>query len=333
MKPLRKHQRRALRPGMTTCYHVFSHFVAEVPYLEDWEKEVFVKQLRKTSYSCALEVLTFSCMGNHFHLLLRVPAEIKMSDAELLERYRVLYPKPNKFQAKGITDYERDLKEGGIAAELARKELLERMGNLPKFMQLLKQRFSIFYNKTRGRSGTLWAGRFKSVLVEDRLEALKVVAAYIDLNAVRAGLVRDPKDYRFCGYGRWAGGEQEAADGFGQLFQSQDRQWAMAQYRQIIYGKGVLEKADGSGGAVLDPDEAQKVLSSGGKLSESERLLCRARYFRDGYVLGKRQFIAETIPLLRQIGATRRKSDRSFPVPGFKESDLEGFRQLPKGRS
>jgi hypothetical protein len=26
------------------------------------------------------------------------------------------------------------------------------------------------------------------------------MAAYIDLNPVRAGLVKDPKDYRWCGY-------------------------------------------------------------------------------------------------------------------------------------
>ena len=29
--------------------------------------------------------------------------------------------------------------------------------------------------------------------------------AYIDLNAVRAGIVEDPKDYRFCGYGEAVG--------------------------------------------------------------------------------------------------------------------------------
>ena len=39
--------------------------------------------------------------------------------------------------------------------------------------------------------------RFKSVLVGDSKGALSTVAAYIDLNAVRAGIVTDPKDYRF----------------------------------------------------------------------------------------------------------------------------------------
>jgi hypothetical protein len=47
--------------------------------------------------------------------------------------------------------------------------------------------------------------RFKSVLVEDG-EALRTMAAYIDLNPVRAGMVKDPKDYRWCGYGEAMGG-------------------------------------------------------------------------------------------------------------------------------
>lgn len=317
-----------MRPGLTTTYHVFSHFVAEVAYLEDWEKEVLMKQLWKTAYSCAVEVLTFSFLGNHFHLILRIPGEVRMADAELLERYRALYPKPNKYQAKSIEDYERELASGGELAEQARKELLERMGDLSKFMQLLKQRFSIWYNKTRSRKGTLWASAFKSVLVEDRREVLKIVAAYIDLNAVRAGLAQDPKDYRFCGYGQWVGGAPEAANGFRSMFQSEDEAWSMAQYRQILYAKGATGKSDGSGGMVLDAEAVREVLASGGQLSTSERLLCRARYFRDGYVLGSRQFIAETIPHLRQRGSTTRKSDRTFLIPGFQECGLAGFRQL-----
>ena len=44
-------------------------------------------------------------------------------------------------------------------------------------------------------------------------------AAYIDLNPVRAGLVQDPKDYRWSGYGEAGAGAQPARDGlthFGQ---------------------------------------------------------------------------------------------------------------------
>jgi putative transposase len=67
-------------------------------------------------------------------------------------------------------------------------------------MKTLKQRFSVWYNRNHRRYGTLWADRFKSVLVEGSGNPLQTMAAYIDLNPVRAGIVEDPKEYRFSGY-------------------------------------------------------------------------------------------------------------------------------------
>ena len=84
------------------------------------------------------------------------------------------------------------MKQGGDAAEEMRTKLLSRMGDVSVFMKELKQRFSIWYNKSHRRYETLWAERFKSVLVEGSRSALRTVAAYIDLNPVRAGLVEDP---------------------------------------------------------------------------------------------------------------------------------------------
>ena len=66
------------------------------------------------------------------------------------------------------------------------------------FLRLVKQRFTQWYNKRQGRSGALWEDRFKSVLVEGAGPALSAMAVYIDLNPVRAGIVDDPADYRWC---------------------------------------------------------------------------------------------------------------------------------------
>ena len=63
-------------------------------------------------------------------------------------------------------------------------------------MKELKERFSRWFNKRHGRRGMLWQDRYRSVLVEDG-DALRTMAAYIDLNPVRAGLIDDPKDYRW----------------------------------------------------------------------------------------------------------------------------------------
>jgi putative transposase len=72
-----------------------------------------------------------------------------------------------------------------------------RMCDLSEFMKEIKQKFTQWYNKRKGKTGTLWEGRFKSVLVEDSYVA-RMTAVYIDLNPVQAEMVSDPKGYRWC---------------------------------------------------------------------------------------------------------------------------------------
>ena len=108
----------------------------------------------------------------------------------------------------------KDYRERGLP-ELAEQILTKyrkRFCNLSLFVKEIKERFTRWYNKKEGRKGTLWMDRFKSVIVQDG-EALETMAAYIDLNPVRAGLVKDPKDYRWCGYGEAMGGSKRARRG------------------------------------------------------------------------------------------------------------------------
>jgi len=54
----------------------------------------------------------------------------------------------------------------------------------------------------------LWEERYKSVIVESG-EAARTIAAYIDLNPVRAGMVSDPAEYRWSSYGGKPGSVSE----------------------------------------------------------------------------------------------------------------------------
>lgn len=75
---------------------------------------------------------------------------------------------------------------------------------LPMMMQALGRRYVRHFNRLQSRTGTLWEGRYKSTLVQtDRY--LLTCMAYIDLNPVRAGIVLEPQDYPWSGYGHYAG--------------------------------------------------------------------------------------------------------------------------------
>ena len=70
------------------------------------------------------------------------------------------------------------------------------MHDLSELMKGFMQRFTQWFNRSRQRTGGLWEDAFKSVLVEDGVAA-RTMAAYIDLNPVRAGIVTDPAEYRW----------------------------------------------------------------------------------------------------------------------------------------
>ena len=71
--------------------------------------------------------------------------------------------------------------------------------SLPRTMQSVGRRYAQYFNRTYHRSGSLWEGRYKSALV-DTERYLLACYRYIELNPVRAGIVRKPEDYPYSSY-------------------------------------------------------------------------------------------------------------------------------------
>lgn len=283
--------RRAKAIGISAAYHAMSRTVGNAFLFENREKEMLRKMIWQVADFCGVEVLTYCIMSNHFHVLIQVPCVDSVSDAELLRRFKVLYPKPTKYQVTSFAEIERLLRAGGDDASDVRQKLLVRMGDLSEFMKTVKQRFSIWYNRHHNRYGTLWADRFKSVLVEGEGNPLQTMAAYIDLNPVRAGVVDDPKDYRFCGYAEAVAGVVEAKKGLIHIWSDRGAKRvnsALRMHRMLIFGK----HASTPGLSEMTRERALKVLDQeDGELPKSVMLRCRVRYFTDGAILGSAEFV------------------------------------------
>jgi REP element-mobilizing transposase RayT len=295
--------------------------------LDNTAKEVFRKQLWLTAEFCGVDVLTYAVMSNHFQVLVRVPRNTAVADSELLRRYQLLHPKPTKYQEARIEDVRKHLKEGGHAASKWRKQQLALMNDVSQFMKLLKQRFSIWFNRTHKRHGTLWSERFKSVLVEGRGNVLSTMAAYIDLNPVRAGIVSDPKDYRFCGYAEAVNGRKNAQAGIVGIITAGEAvvPWRQAHdaYRMRLYGDGVKTRADK---AAITPKAFAKVMESKGTLPLATVLRCRVKYFTEGAVLGSKEFVAKHLAAYRKRNGSRRRGGVK-PLPPITEwGDMAAMR-------
>lgn len=263
-----------------------------------------------------------------------MPEPKQLSDKELLLHLRFLYPTE---QVDRIAEWIKAARDAGEAenAEKIRQRYICRMYDVSEFVKTLKQRYTQWHNKRHNRKGTLWEERFKSVLLEPTRarngqtdNALLTIAAYIDLNAVRAGIVQDPKAYRYCGYGEACGGGKQARAGIAGIFAnygSKEATWSVVGglYRQQIYCRG--EERERKAG--FSREQVQAVLSGEGKLSLADALHCRVRYFSDGVALGSKAFVEEVFARNRaQFGVKRRNGAR--PLRKTDAGDLCTMRDL-----
>jgi len=72
-------------------------------------------------------------------------------------------------------------------------------GEIAQSMQLIAGRTAQEYNQRKGRKGAYWEDRYHATAV-DTDEYLARCMVYIDLNMVRAGVVKHPDEWDTCGF-------------------------------------------------------------------------------------------------------------------------------------
>ena len=81
-------------------------------------------------------------------------------------------------------------------------------GAVSSMMQSAGVRYVKYVNRVHGRTGGLWEGRYRASLVESE-DYMLACYRYIELNPVRAGIVRQPQDYPYSSYHANALGKQD----------------------------------------------------------------------------------------------------------------------------
>jgi len=364
-------------------YHTISRVVGRDFLLEVDEREHFRMLMRMCEKFTGCRVLSYCLMSNHFHLLLEVPPMPQggITDQELLERLSVFYSEVQVAEiAKEMEDaavarvrgeFEMPaVDENGIPLSAAEESMLaeqqaerrleeirgrftRRMHDLSEFMKSLLERFTKWFNRMHSRTGTLWEDRFRSVIVESGLAA-RTIAAYIDLNPVRAGMVQDPADYRWSSYGEAVGGGKKgngkkAREGLvrayfcdqGVGFESGKWVEVSRLYRRLmglalgrkpgraeVAGKGNgLGQSTMNTAEMLESEDNDTVLKN---LGMSKMLRCRVRYFTDGAVIGSKEFVNEAFATARErFGPKRKEGARAMRGSGSgAKGQLWSFRDL-----
>jgi putative transposase len=286
--------------GQKTVYHVMSRTALDGLPFKDAEKDELVRVIKRFSMIYAVDVLGLTVMSNHFHILVQMSPGFMLSDDEVRRRFMLLYNTGTEFP-EGQLDAFRD-----------------RLSNLSQYVKDIKQTFSRIYNRKKKRKGTLWGERFKSVIVEKGSTVIHCLA-YIDLNAVRAGIVKRPEDYRWgsIGYHVQTGNKDNFLSlDFGLAEFGVENSQRLKKYREYLYHAGALDK---QGNAKISKKVLAEESADGFGIDRIRRFRYRTRYFTDSGVIGSKAFVLATYEVYKDrfFGSRERVPKRVKGINGM----------------
>jgi len=322
--------------------HLISRALERRMIFDDVAKDKFRQLLTQQLAFSQVELVTFCIMGNHWHLLVSLdtaqPNPLQdAADDVFLDHLGLIY---SDTEVQKIGWQLESFRAGGFEESAAklRQKYLNRMRDIPNFIKELKQRFARWHNRRAHRKGTVWEDRYKSVQVEDDETAMRTMAAYIDLNPVRAGLVQDPKDYRWSGYGEAVAGIQFAREGLTNLVKAETGDdaetvtWNQIQaiYRCWLYEEG-QEVRDDEGQLIrrgFNPETTEMVINrQQGTLARSVLVKARVRHFTEGMAIGGKSFLEAIFDARRNVFPLKR-IDGARKIQGVRWGGLMAMRDL-----
>jgi REP element-mobilizing transposase RayT len=266
------------------CFHHLYNRIGgkagEWPFT-DVDKEKGFEIVRKLAKFSLIEVISMCWMGNHFHIVVHAPGEAP-DLATSAARWNAYYGK------------RREYLDPEISPEACARAA-EDMVDISHFMRLFQMAYTFHINKTHQRRGRLWADRFKNTILEGK-RALWNCVKYVELNPVRAKMVADPADYRFCSWGRFCGsGKHPFAANFvnylrrslGELAKDWSPRELYAEFRSEIARTIAAE----SGATSEEIFEAQAEAKR--EPTMKLRFLRRTRHWTDGAIIGTKAFVQE----------------------------------------
>lgn len=341
---MRISRRVLISGGRAQYFHVVSRVVDRRYIFTEREKEVFLRMMRKQEAFSGVEVVSYSIMSNHFHILLHVPLRPEtMSKEETWRRMAHIYSEEKLEEMRWMIEdharacegerensYEREFLEG----------IQERMYDLSHFVRELKLKFSKWYNRENNRKGTLWEERFKSVLVEGNENCLIRCASYIEMNAVRAGIVSNPEKYTWCSFGAACLGDRQARTGLEGAINIHDKtpwDWARVKrkFEEIFEISLKINDESTEGTHQIERSKRQRSRTtqktSGG---ERLRLVERIRHFTEGVVIGSREFINGFYFRNKdKISPNRERKKISYNMERSGDTEIYSYRNVRKPTS
>lgn len=243
-------------------------------------------------YRCRLAA--FQIMGNHFHLIVHFEKPRLLCREELKKSARKLYGQKAEVKTAAWTDDQW-------------KAFNKRLFDVSKLMANVNGFYAQWFNRKFGRRGHFWGDRFKNPELLG-LEAVQDGILYVELNAVRAGMVKRPEQWKW-GSARWRlAGEDPRLIPLEELFPSGPETDGYSSYRARLYYRGAVPTRDNQAAIprwILHQEQRRGFTRAGA-------FRRRLRFLTDGLAVGPAEKVAQLLEAYRQQGRYRR---RRHPIP------------------
>lgn len=243
-------------------------------------------------YRCRLAA--FQIMGNHYHFIVHFEKPRPLSRDELKASAQKLYGERTEANTADWTDAQWET-------------FNQRLFDVSKLMANVNGFYAQWYNREFGRRGHLWGDRFKNPELLG-LEAVQDAVLYVELNAVRAGLVQRPEDWKW-GSARWRlTGEDQELIPLEELFPPVPGTDVYRGYRARLYYRGAVPTRDNQAAIprwILQQEQRRGFARPGA-------FRRRLRFMTDGLAIGPAEKVAQLLETFRKQSRYRR---RRHPIP------------------
>jgi hypothetical protein len=173
---------------------VFYHVIIKVPdntlgnsaYAFNREHKTYLRDLLFWLESIyELECVNYCIMSTHSHFVIRRDRDSKLTLKQAAYRYK-------KYKS---------LEEVPDARTCEVRKFAKRLNDLGDFMGNLQKRFTAWYNQQfeKRRRGQLFNHSYKAIQLKNSKALLRCLQ-YVELNPMRAHMVKNPADYEFCSF-------------------------------------------------------------------------------------------------------------------------------------
>jgi hypothetical protein len=281
--------------GVEGWYHLYARFAGPLGEYPLADPVVSSKLLSIIEFYVAayfFEVGSYIVMGSHYHLVARVDEVREVGRAELYERASMLYP--GQVGQDFIASWNDEKWQ----------QFADRLFNVSKLMSNIQSAFTRWYNRFIGRRGSFWAGRYSSSLLGDVRAAVDCMT-YNELNAVRAGLVERPEDWRASSLHLREIGEAGWLLPLAEILAKDNEAEAVVDYRCRIYHRGLVPTKEGQAAIPMKivEEEAARGFAVAGVFRK------RLRYWVSGLIIGSESMVREHLVKLQESDYYRRRKN------------------------